>query len=253
MAGNVAPNTVTDGLVLYLDAANVKSYVSGSILWNDISQNGVNGTLINGPTFNSENGGSIVFDGSNDYSTVGNLYNNIIAGPGRQFTTSCAFFPTATGNQMLHGKYSDGTNSENGRAYGVFVRNLGSGFAVDVLFNATLNRGADSNVVRSSTLLTLNTINIVDITYDDTQTTSLNKVNIYINGALSAKTIPIQGVLGSIASGPAFFSLGASVASTGASAYPFNGRICTFRLYNRLLTPNEILQNFNATRARFGL
>ena len=53
---------VTDGLVLCLDAANTKSYVSGSTTWNDISRSGFSGTLINGPTFNGNNGGSIVFD-----------------------------------------------------------------------------------------------------------------------------------------------------------------------------------------------
>ena len=70
MAGNVAPNIITDGLVLYLDAANTKSYVSGSTTWTDLV--GLNnGTLINGPTFNSANGGSIVFNGVNNYVTLG--------------------------------------------------------------------------------------------------------------------------------------------------------------------------------------
>jgi hypothetical protein len=61
------PNIVVDGLVLYLDAANQYSYVSGSTAWNDLSRSNNNGTLINGPTFNSANGGSIVFDGIDDY------------------------------------------------------------------------------------------------------------------------------------------------------------------------------------------
>lgn len=67
MAFNYSPNIVRDSsLVLYLDAANTKSYVSGSTIWNDISRGGNNGTLTNGPTFNSSNNGSIVFDGVND-------------------------------------------------------------------------------------------------------------------------------------------------------------------------------------------
>jgi hypothetical protein len=135
----------------------------------------------------------------------------------------------------------------------VLVRDLGTGFKVDVVFSAILNRGIDVNIVRSSALLTLNTINTIDVTYDDTQTTSLNKVNIYINGVLSDKTIPAIGVLGPIASGPASFSLGASVASNGSIAYPYNGNIYSFKLYNKLLSPTEILQNYNATKTRFGL
>ncbi len=66
MAFNYSPRVVTDGLVLYLDAANQYSYVSGSTSWNDISRGGNNGILTNGPTYNSANGGSIVFDGTND-------------------------------------------------------------------------------------------------------------------------------------------------------------------------------------------
>jgi len=66
MAGNVAPNTVTDGLVLYLDAANTRSYPGTGTTWSDLSRGGNNGSLINGPTFNGGNGGSIVFDGTND-------------------------------------------------------------------------------------------------------------------------------------------------------------------------------------------
>ena len=61
-------NIVTNGLVLALDAANRRSYISGSFVWNDISGNRNSGSLINGPTFDSANGGSIVFDGTNDYA-----------------------------------------------------------------------------------------------------------------------------------------------------------------------------------------
>jgi len=60
------PNISDDGLVLSLDAANTKSYINGSTTWTDLSRRGNNGTLINGPTFDSTNLGSIVFDGVND-------------------------------------------------------------------------------------------------------------------------------------------------------------------------------------------
>ena len=67
MAGNIAPNTVTDRLVLYLDAGNTKSYQSGSTIWNNLIGNGFNGTLTNGPTFNTSGSGAIRFDGVDDY------------------------------------------------------------------------------------------------------------------------------------------------------------------------------------------
>ena len=66
------PKIVTNGLVLYLDAANKKSYPGTGTTWTDLSGLGNNGTLTNGPTFNSANGGSIVFDGVDDYVSVAN-------------------------------------------------------------------------------------------------------------------------------------------------------------------------------------
>ena len=72
MAGRIAyyGNIVKDGLVFDLDAAKRDSYPGSGTVWSDISGFQNNGTLINGPTFNSANGGSIVFDGVDDYVRV---------------------------------------------------------------------------------------------------------------------------------------------------------------------------------------
>jgi hypothetical protein len=75
MAFNYSPKIVTDGLVLYLDAANSRSYPGSGTTWTDISRSGTNGTLVNGPTFNSANGGSVVFDGVNDYVITPSITN----------------------------------------------------------------------------------------------------------------------------------------------------------------------------------
>ena len=70
MASAAGPNIITDGLVLHLDAANTNSYPGSGTTWTDISGKGHNGTLTNGPTFNSGDMGTIVFDGSNDTVTL---------------------------------------------------------------------------------------------------------------------------------------------------------------------------------------
>jgi hypothetical protein len=72
MAFNYSPRIVTDGLVLYLDAANPRSYPGSGTTWSDLSRGGNNGVLTNGPTFNSANNGSIVFDGTNDFIQCSN-------------------------------------------------------------------------------------------------------------------------------------------------------------------------------------
>ena len=64
------PNVVREGLVLHLDAGTTRSYPGSGTTWTDLSENSNNGTLVNSPTFNSANGGSIVFDGGDDHATT---------------------------------------------------------------------------------------------------------------------------------------------------------------------------------------
>ena len=65
-----SPRIVTSGLVLALDAADRNSYPRTGTTWTDLSGNGYNGTLTNSPTFSNSNGGSIIFDGTNDYTST---------------------------------------------------------------------------------------------------------------------------------------------------------------------------------------
>ena len=70
MAISYNPSSVTSGLVLCLDAGNTKSYPGSGTTWTDLSGNGNTGTLTNGPTYSSANGGSFVFDGTDDYASI---------------------------------------------------------------------------------------------------------------------------------------------------------------------------------------
>ena len=67
---NYGPRIVRNGLIMALDAADKNSYIGSGTVWNDVSGNGNNGTLTNGPTFSNANGGCIVFDGVDDYVNV---------------------------------------------------------------------------------------------------------------------------------------------------------------------------------------
>jgi hypothetical protein len=66
----------SSALQLYLDAGNASSYPGSGTAWTDLSGNSRNGTLTNGPTYSSDNGGSIVFDGSNDFVQCTVSYSN---------------------------------------------------------------------------------------------------------------------------------------------------------------------------------
>jgi hypothetical protein len=73
MASNqVANQIITKDLVLYLDAGNINSYPGSGTTWTDLSGNGYNGTLVNGPTYNSANNGYLIFNGSNQNVTIPN-------------------------------------------------------------------------------------------------------------------------------------------------------------------------------------
>ena len=71
------PDIIQDGLVFEVDASDRNSYPTTGTTWFDLSGNRNNGTLTNGPTFNSANGGSIVFDGTNDFVNCGTSFTNL--------------------------------------------------------------------------------------------------------------------------------------------------------------------------------
>jgi hypothetical protein len=222
MAGNVAPNMVTDGLVLYLDAANTKSYISGSTRWNDISIGGNNKTLINGPTFSNTNGGSILFDGTNDYLS-NDAYNPFIAG---SMTYEIIFKAnTNPSNGPLGSSDITGTTP-------YFYLDYGGG-------NIRTYHWASSPQYFTVQSLSVGTINHFVCTRN-----GLIEKN-YINGTsvLGRTLLSSAGNINGFG-GVGGFSL--------LSIY-FNCNIYMIRIYNRSLSDAEALQNYNATRRRFGL
>ena len=104
------PKIITEGLSFYLDAANPKSYPGTGTSWKDLSNSGGNGTLTNGPTFDSGNKGSIDFDGTDDYIT---LSSSLIPSTD-DWTWSCWFnLDTIAPSGTLYAQYI--TLANNGR------------------------------------------------------------------------------------------------------------------------------------------
>ena len=222
------PAIVTDGLVLNLDAGFTPSYPTTATTWYDVSSGGNNGTLTNGPTYSSNGGGSIVFDGVDDTVSVPdnavldftvnltsevwinlNLYKDISivnakGNGGGQITAYNYLFLGS--NTSFYFRFSDGITSQNSPF--ITKSNLPEntwGHVVGVL---------DTTAIR----LYLNGVEIGTAT---TRTINPNPNNspLYISGP----------------------------------TYSLNGKIAISRIYNRALTPQEILQNYNAQKGRFGL
>jgi len=230
-------NIVTNGLVLYLDASNTKSYVSGSTTWNDVSRSGNNGTLTNGPTFNSANGGSIVFDGVDDFVKGENTYSDLDGG--NKLTISMWIKTTdLLSNRILFHIPRNLTQSQSQVL--VFLRTTG---VIDVSVSST------STFMRSNVgVITAGNWYHIMLCFDLSQTLSNNRIRPYVNGV---------DVFNSANNPPSTFptSIGPIWIGEDANGYlsPFLGNISQVSLYNRRLSDTEVLQNFNATKSRFGL
>jgi hypothetical protein len=226
---NGGPNIITNGLVFYLDAANSISYISGSTRWNDISQTRTSGSLINGPSFNSSNGGAIVFDGSNDYASFPNNTNL----DNQKLTMENWVYPTITLSQQGFIFEKGLINSQ----YSSFFESDGNFY-----FRTRGLSPQDLSIV-SANFITLNNWNHIVCTYESGTKT------IYVNGVQVAQ---VTGVTGTIFTNTIGIFLGAYY-NNGPIGYPLKGRIAISKVYSRGLTLTEVKQNFNATKTRFGL
>jgi hypothetical protein len=219
MAFANGPKIVTDGLVLALDAADRTSYPGSGTAWNDLAGSN-NGTLTNGPTFNSGNGGSIVFDGTNDYVDCGN--NSSLNAP----------------DEITLSAWINGTYNAPGE-YAVIDKGGITGYHFGI-YQQRIIFQPQSSYKQSNTLLSNNVwYNIVAV---------YNKINVYfyLNGIPDG----VQALTGGLnaPTEPVWISR-----YTNINPLPFNGKIAIAQIYNKALTASEVLQNYNATKGRFGL
>jgi len=230
------PNTITDGLVLALDAGNTKSYPGTSTIWNDVSGNGNSGTLINGPTFDTGSNGSIVFDGVNDYVSMNNknppsINSTFSNGLSIGFTLKLNNpFPSTTDGRAILTRNSQGAGSN---AYNLSIK---SNRRLRFWINTT------SNMPLSTTILNSGQIYIGMVVLDRTTGQTI----FYLQGILDSSTTYSPTL--STASHNTF-----NVGYWGSSGWEFPGNIYNIYFYNRALTAQEVLQNYNATKSRFNL
>ena len=231
------PGVVVDGLVLWLDAANPKSYVSGSTTWNDISRGGNNGTLTNGPTFSSQNNGSIVFDGVDDFVLVNSGSTSI--NPTTAITVASYFNISSYGANYAPLVFKQNNYSGFFEQYALYLANTEVGFAIT---------GVDRSQKIASSIADYRNQFVYAVGTCDINT---DELKLYINGTL-IQTTSFTSTF-DIADTPINIG-GSGVLKFGATYAGFaNGKIYSTQIYNRALTSQEVLQNYNATKSRFGL
>ena len=224
MAQHYGPNIVTDGLVLCLDAADKNSYPGSGTTWTDISGNGNDATLVNGPTYNSSPG-YIDLDGTNDYISL---------------STSVSVTSFSVEFWVQFQDFIDGylwilDNSDNPELR-IAVSSNTPGLLV-------YDDGAYAmNTTTATTLLS-------DTWYQLVLTITNNDFRFYINDSLDVSDT--SGTYNG--GGVGEHTLGTyNRPGTGYGGYR-NSKYAIFRYYNRVLTAAEVSQNFNAQRSRFGM
>lgn len=235
----IVPGIVTDGLVLNLDAGNPASYSGTGTTWVDLSGNGNHGTLENGVSYNSANQGSLVFDGIDDY-VLGTIDGSIFTG---DFTQS-AWVKKLNVDQIWQGVFS---NSYLGAIY-TYVMTFGNGSG-----SAPFNSVGTNQLGLSEVGVFLDVGNHLNkwMNITITKTGSTLTIYCYIDGTLLQTTGTIDWNSGNFSTTNNYL-VGAHWENF-QNTTPLQGNISQVLLYNRVLTSQEITQNFNALKGRYGL
>jgi hypothetical protein len=228
-------NIITSGLTVLLDAGYIPSYPRSGTTWSDLSGNDRNTSLLNGPSYNSDYGGSLFFDGSDDYLSI--PYFN-------QTTQSFAvetWFKPQQNTEYLRGILSCGDIWSGGLVgtgwcLGYFPENTQISYGV---------KGSDGTIYRETgPLLSANTIyNLFMV-----RNTEENILRLYVNGAL----------YNSVAV-PSSVSLSGNRLTITHRIWEYSpigpfGDFYSIKVYNnKSFTSSEVLQNYNAQKSRYGL
>ena len=230
------PNIITSGSQLLLDASYVESYPTTGSIWYDVSGNSKNGTLVNGPTFNIN--GAIVFDGVDDSSTINNVSVSYLSSSTIDVTFKVGNY-YGTGLFALAGYNFNGGNYSQGTTGIIYINQNGTVFG--------------SLITTSQVYRTVTSISTIPINRYYTATLYKDTINgilkLYINGKLESSTTfdtatyaqwPTVGTY----IGNNNFIIG-SYASNNWGVGPYlNGSITSTKLYDKLLSDSEILQNY---------
>ena len=236
MAFHYSPKIVTDGLVLYLDAANYKSFQVGSTTWNDLSKNKLSGTLQSGATYSSLNGGCIVFDGIDDYMSVTSLSNTNF--PQEQGTISI-WYNIKSDNGVINNDSKGIFDNYDTLRNHFFIRNYSDvNFVIQISLQSTLL--PSSYIYSTSQNISVDAWHNIVITY---VCGSSSSAKVYIDGILVS-----SGVMSDSSWRP-----DGQLVGFGSSSVCMQGKGSIMKIYNKSLLTSEVLQNFNALKSRFGL
>lgn len=214
------PNIIRDSIVLYLDAANIKSYPITGNTWYDLSGYENNGTLLSGATYNNSYGGIMQFDGVSATVDCGN--NSSL--------------------QLIRGTISSWINTAGGSLWkGILTKQYAYGLFTSDNYLAAYDWGNGTG--RVTTYNITNSWCNVALAFTDITGSPVNNAIIYLNGSpVLTCTIKITDNLTSV-----------QLASGHWVLQYAQCNISRCYIYNRVLSQTELQQNFNALKSKFGL
>lgn len=235
MAVNYNPRSVTNGLVLHIDPSNPRSYPGNGTIIYDVSGNGNNGTLtnMNVPAcyVRTYGGRALEFDGVDDSVTFSGLsqFNGASKATlsgwiGKNFAQHTPCFGFANGSTVGSNRFS--VIWTNGILY-ISAENISS--------------SSYASVSRTG-------VGMIHVTavFDGAGSTSATRLLVYVNGI--QQTLSFSSTIPSSLGNVTPFILGKDSSNRFGA-----GQLDDIRIYNRALTQQEVLQNYNATRGRFGV
>ena len=223
-----SPRIVRDSLVFYLDAANTKSYPGSGTTWTDLSSKNNNPTLTNGPTFDSDNMGSIVLDGTNDiveFSSGGTVTSDTVVLSG-SYTSSFMFFSSQTGTNNQQMWLCDSNNGSNGWS---LYRHQNGNVCIRTTTGARYNWSCPYNTEIKNKLCFLDFVS------------NGTNIEFFLNNESKGSITPND------------VTLNVNRLGCTRTNQQLNGRFFNVRFYDRALTRSEIDQNYHALRGRFGI
>ena len=234
MATYYSPRVVTDGLIICLDAGNPKSYPGSGYTWSDISNTNYDCTLWGSPTYSNANGGTINFaSASLQYAETNRTFTSI-----SNWTTEAwvNFTTVPSSNSTVSAII---TNSYNGS-------NLNFALTTDV--DGTANKGIYAAFFDGAWRYAPYHSPSAGVWYHYVGTYDGATIKLYVNGNLYSSF----SYAGTPSSG-GYVRIARRWDSLVTSGNFINGSIPIVRVYNKALNSSEVLQNYNATKGRFGL
>ena len=226
------------GLVGAWDAADLNSYPGSGTAWTDIVGS-ANGTLTNGPTFDTGNGGSLKFDGVNDYVDTGNAFQSTFRS---SFSVELWAKPDDGQPGTIDFIFGTGNADESARLH-LYVPRTDGG----ITFHFEV--GSDEVSGTSSAILSdgQETWHLFSFTI-----VSGGTATFYMDG-VSRCTGDASGITMSSWTSSDEVFVGSADNNGSPESNAFDGNIATTRIYEKALSSREVLQNYNAHKGRFGL